>query len=567
MKRVAALDPGTQTLRVVELDISAKGATVTRALAVERKELVGEDASPEVLARALRARMTDARISARSLVLGIGGRESMIRYTRVPPVPPWRLEAMIRYEVGEISERVGEPLASDHQVLQLARDVEDDQTVLIGLAKETALGPLLEALEKEGLTVESAVPAPLAVFAVEEALGRKPDPDSPDDELVLVADLGAENLCMALLLNGRLAFARSSSFGGGQFTQALAERLGVDPAEAERLKVSRGGLDAGARGVLRESVRPLSTVAGQLFGLLQSSLRFSASQTGVQLPELSRVVLLGGGMRLRGLDAFLSRGFGKPAVFLQPAGLRLSSALSKDVSQALSDRPSDFGMVLGLSVAGLRSRAHAEGAQAGTAKYALSILPAKYLQRREFRNRTLFLYAAGVLLLLVLLLNLVHGFVRNSAAQSTLEDLSQARSTLETTRAELVGMTDAVRIRKARLNRLLRESEQSAFQAFVLDLLPRVMGPEMQVDLIFLDDSRLTDSETSSEYALHIQGRISTERKEAGEWVSDRIRGLIDALLQEERIASVDVGRARSAVEDPGWRGFELVVRPDYVTY
>ena len=46
----------------------------------------------------------------------------------------------------------------------------------------------------------------------------------------------------------------------------------------------------------------------------------------------------------------------------------------------------------------------------------MSPLPGKYLKRRRFRERTVFLYAAAALLLVLLLARLVVGVVRNSEA-------------------------------------------------------------------------------------------------------------------------------------------------------
>src|SRR5437867_9372183 len=360
-RSAVGIDLGAHAIKVADVKGADQGRTVLRALCVERSELSGlEPGNISQLARILRAQLDAAKISPRGVVLGIGGQDSMMRYTRIPPVPAWRLKVIMSYEVGEIAERMGEPLASDHCVLQIAREADEDQTVLIGLAKEKSLVELLGALEAEGITVEKAVPSALAIFGLQDAFGQKADPDSADDDLLLLADMGAENLSVALLLNGRLAFARSVTFGGKNFTEALAQDLGIGLAEAERLKISRGGLDERDRGVFADSIRSLRGAAGQLLGMLQSSLRFSASQTGATLPPLSRALLLGGGMSLRGMPAFLQQGLGKPVDFFLPAAMSLAATLPSPVSKALSERPGDFGVALGLGTSRLRDAASSE---------------------------------------------------------------------------------------------------------------------------------------------------------------------------------------------------------------
>ena len=102
-----------------------------------------------------------------------------------------------------------------------------------------------------------------------------------------------ENLNVALILNGRLVFARSVAFGGKNFTEALAQSLNFAHRDAERVKIARGGLDERVKKVPVEVVAPLRNVAGRLLGALQSSMKFAETQTGVELPALSRIVLPG----------------------------------------------------------------------------------------------------------------------------------------------------------------------------------------------------------------------------------------------------------------------------------
>jgi type IV pilus assembly protein PilM len=557
LKRSAVgIDFGAHAIKAVDVKVSDRGLTVSRALFVERSELAAKGLEPgnvSQLARMLRAELDGAKISPRGVVLGIGGQDSMMRYTRIPPVPSWRLKVIMNYEVGEISERIGEPLASDYSVLQLAREADEDQTVLIGLAKEKPLADLLEALEREGITVEKAVPSAMAIFTLQDAFGQKTDQDSAEDDLLLLADMGGENLSIALLLNGRLAFARTVTYGGKNFTEALAQDLGIDFAEAERLKMSRGGLDERDRGVHADSIRALRGAAGQLLGMLQSSLKFSATQTGVSLPPLSRALLLGGGMRLRGLPAFLQQGLGKPVDFFRPA-MNLASTLPPPLSSALSERPGDFGVALGLGTSRLRD------AGSEKPKSGLTILPAKYVEKREFKDRTLFLYAAGVFLVVFLAARLIHGFVQNSKAGEMHRNLLQDYRQLEASKKDLEETSRQANERQARLNRLLKEGEQTAFQAYVLDLLSRVLRPEIQLDRIALDFTSLSEDETSFDYNLRLIGRVNNERHQGLDWILD----LQSTLKSDPRIASVDV---ESSNPEGAWYKFELSVKPNYVSY
>jgi type IV pilus assembly protein PilM len=555
-RNAVAIDLGAHAIKAVEVTVSASGIHVLRALRLERAALAEKGVAPgdnAALAKHLREALQLARIPMKQVVLGIGGQDAMYRYTRIPPVPAWRLKAIMTYEVTEYAEKIGEPLASDYRPLQLAREADEDQTILIGLAKEKYLEELLSTFEAEGIVVEKAVPSALALFSAQDAFGRKAPEDSPDDDVVLLADLGAEQLSMALVLNGRLAFARTSSVGGRTFTEALARAMGIGPKEAERLKVTRGGLDDRDRTVHHDTVPPLRNAAGQVLGALQSSLKFASTQIGTAVPPLTRAVLLGGGARLRGLPELIATTLGKPVESFQPAGLQLADSLPEPMSRALRTTPGEFGVVLGLGAARLRETRGAESSR------VISLLPAKYLKRREFKERTVFLYAAGALLALLLLGRLAHAIVESSSASGVHQRLTETHAALTAQKQEMDAASKQADRRRARLNRLLHEAEVTAFQAFVLEHLARVQRPEIQMTRIVLDAPTSEDG-TTIDYNLRLEGRVNNEKRRGLEWLLD----LQAALKAEDRIGSVEVESSRP---DGAWYTFELSVRPNYVSY
>jgi hypothetical protein len=259
-------------------------------------------------------------------------------------------------------------------------------------------------------------------------------------------------------------------------------------------------------------------------------------------------------MRLRGLDGFLGRGLGKPAEFFQPSGVKLATTLTPEMSKDLTENAADYGVALGLGTAALR------GDSAAQRKASLSILPEKYIKRREFRDRTLFLYAAGVLLLVALIVKLGYGMYQNSMARDTHQSLVKLHSELQQRKREYDDMRREADVRRGRLNRLLLEAEQSSFQAYLLDLLARTLRPEMRLERIYLDDSVLTTDGTTSDYGVYLECRVSDEKRQGLQWIEE----LENTLRAEERIASVETVSSDS---DRAWRTFKVVIKPNYVSY
>ena len=557
-KSAVGIDFGADTVKAVRVRVAGRAANIESSVSVARASVgssvargdagaEGEDPGARVarevgeLARELRRQMAGAGMPTKGVVLAIEARESIIRYNHVPPMPGPRLGMIMKYEVESIGERMGAVLASAWRVLPVVRD-DGEQTVLLALAKEGFLGAFLDALESEGITVEAAVPAPLALFGAWDLFATKADADAPDDDLVLVVDLGRSGLNAALILNNRLVFARSGSFGGESFTTALASAFGIDRDAAERLKIQRGGIDASRAGIDDRTTGPLRSTAGQLLGFLQSSVRFGSSQTGVRLPVVTRLWFTGGGMRLSGLAEFLAGGLGG-----QPFE-------SFDPSAGDGGAGPSLGMPLGLSAVGLQ---RGSDSQVGV---GLSILPEKYRKRRGFRERTRWLIAAAAVLVALLGARLVQGIIERSRARESHASVTSARAEIDRMVRQRDEWTARSSRTRARINRLLHEAEPSAFQAFVLDFLARNLRPEIQLELVELDvePAELEGGGVENRYRLVIKGRVNNEKRRAHDWVLD----LQSRIQQEERVADARVESTRA--EGSAWYSFEMVIEPTY---
>ncbi|MBN1441879.1 MAG: pilus assembly protein PilM [Planctomycetes bacterium] len=550
-RRAIAFDLGAHSIKVVQVAVAGARASLARSLVLPRSQAAVERVDPSdpvALADWLREELAAAGWKARSGVLAIDGAESIIRYTHMPSMAEARLKTVMQYEVESVADRMGEALASDYAALPVRRESDGEQTIIIGLAKEASLARRLEGLEAAGIRISAALPAPLALYTAWDLYAAKEDPDSPHDDLVLAVDIGARSLNVALILNSRFLFARSSNFGGHDFTEALAAARGIPLEEAEALKVSAGGLDDLIIGVDKRTVQPLRGAAGQLLGMLQSSLRFSAGQTGVSLPPLTRLWLTGGGARLRGLPEYLGAALGDKRVDVFDAASSRSGPDAGGGATAGGDSVS-LGVPIGLAVLGLRMDAGDESV------VALNVLPAKYKARRVFRERTIFLYASAALIVLLLGAQLFRHIVVRVDAASIASKLQSAKRALELRQEEKSRAVARSSQTQARINRLLHEAEVNAFQAFVLAFLGEVLRPEIQLQLVHLDAAPRGEA-GGFDYSLIIEGRVNDEKRKGLDWILE----LQDLLAKEERIQDVQVLQSRR--EGP-WYVFRLSVRPN----
>lgn len=324
---------------------------------------------------------TEARV-------GLTGRDVNIRYTRVPLVPDWQLRKLMRFEVEEIGDQSGSEVASDFNLLPTLPEIEDEDVCLLAMARESLLADHVQGLSGLGGRLDAFAPCALGLYNAWTRYG------AIEDETVLIADIGHENLDVILVRGGDLLFARNLSGGSRLFDEALAERFGVSLAKARQLKHELATLRPGASYAsanAEKASRSILGAAGQVLSLLQSTVMFCKSQVRVANLRVDRVLLCGGGAALDGMCEYLSSGMNVPVELFDPFRVVETSALDP-ASAELLER-SHLESVVALGLATMASDPDA---------YSIEILPAKLRARREFMGGTVFAIAAGVLAILFL---------------------------------------------------------------------------------------------------------------------------------------------------------------------
>ncbi len=321
-------------------------------------------------------KLTGARV-------GLTGRDVNVRYTRVPRVPDWQLRKLMRFEVEEIGDQSGSEVASDFNLLPSLPEIEDEDVVLLAMAHETLLEQHLEGLASLGGKLDSGTPASLGLYNAWVRYGVI------EEETVLIANIGHENLDVILVRGPDLLFARNLSGGSRLFDEAVAERFGVSLGKAEEVKIEMATLEPGASyesANHEKASRALLGPAGQLLSLLQSTVMFCRSQVKVANLRVDRVLLCGGGAALKGLCPYLSSGLSVPVELFDPFRVVDVSALSPDEAECLEEFKLESVVALGLATMGSDPEA-----------YSIEILPAVLRARREFVGGTLLAIVAAVL--------------------------------------------------------------------------------------------------------------------------------------------------------------------------
>ena len=281
--------------------------------------------------------------NAKGARFGLSGKELIIRYTQVPPVPLWRLRLLMEFEVREMAaagrrlarERLQPRHAAERGGRRGHRARRGLQGVLPRVAVRCGEG-------RRSATPSRRCPASLALFNAFVGSG-----DIHEGEYTFLVDLGDRNVELALQKDGELIFARNIATGGRALTEAIAGALNTSVEDAEGLKhqfgsVTTRGLATYTSGREEKVGNAIIGPVGQLSAMIQSSLAFIRAQTKIRDLEVGRILLSGGGANLRGLPEYLGAAFHCPVGRFQPeAGLDLTQ-LPADEAALFQTDPGSF---------------------------------------------------------------------------------------------------------------------------------------------------------------------------------------------------------------------------------
>jgi Tfp pilus assembly PilM family ATPase/Tfp pilus assembly protein PilN len=383
--------------------------------------------------------------------VGITGREMNLRYTRVPRVPDWQLRRLMRFEVEEVGGSSGAAVASDFNLLPDLPEVEGEDVVLLAMAREDLLETHAEGLEDLGGVLDSFAPASLGLYNAWLRYGVI------EEDSVLIANIGHENVDVVICRGPDLVFARNLTGGSKLFDESLAAQFGDSPRKAEELKKRLVNLTPGARqpdsNHEKASLAAMAP-AGQLLSLLQSTVLFSKGQLKIPNLKVDRVLLCGGGAALEGLCPYISQGMGVKVELFDPFRVVDTSGLSSEESDLLEEYQLESVVALGLATMASDPEA-----------YSIELLPESVRKRRDFMGGTMFLIAAVVLAVAYLGWSAVDLSGRKGALESTAASLSsklQRATRTERQTAELYTKSEELNTYAEDLKRVLGSGEQIA---------------------------------------------------------------------------------------------------------
>ncbi|MFY9345384.1 MAG: pilus assembly protein PilM, partial [Planctomycetota bacterium] len=340
-------------------------------------------------------------------VCGLAGRDMTLRYSQVPPTPDWQLRNLMDLEIQDLAQQSGGSLSADFNLLPSQDPEAGVDTVLLALAKDEALDRRQQELRRAGGSAAAFVPNCVGLYNAYLKCGPV-----EADAVACLVHIGHQTIDLAIVKGTDLLFARNLGSGAAVLDDAIASAFNVSPRKAEAMKKDVLDLDPQSRGRYAsgqaEKVTLAATAAaGSISAAIQSSLSFCKAQTKIADLRLDRVLLSGGGARLRGVRGFLREVLRCPVELFDPfANLDLTALPPADAEQLAAMRH-EAVVALGLAAGRLDDTL-----------YSLEILPEAVKKKQRFQQRTIWNIAAGVLVVGVLGLQARYGQAEVAAADA-----------------------------------------------------------------------------------------------------------------------------------------------------
>lgn len=486
------LDIGNASVTVAAVRSKKGSLALERFLHVPLEDLAADGVdvtSATSIARAVVKKMGERGIPTKNVIVGVSGRDAIIRYSHLPPMPDWRLDLLMQYEVQDTAEKTGEPLSADYHVVPGAGD---GNLILVALAKDARVLETIQTWEGAGVRAGGARPVPAATGDCFRFLG-----EDAENGTVLVVDIGRNATEIALVETGELIFARSVQTGGEAFTERVAKLLGVDRDAAEEAK--RSGqtpdgepLDDGAFQGPRQ----------QLASMIQASIDFARGQLKRKKLAVDRVLLTGGGARVPGLPEAVGKALGcKAALFDAIPGIDLSRAnpsSREDAERYGLEATSAIGLALS---AVLPTATH------------LDLLPLEVKRGLERRHRTIPAIAAAAVIGVALVLGFGTAFIARSGERGRKNQLQAARTEVK---SRLDQHRERARVNEARESELRALSDRArpghALAALLASLGERIPA---RISLTTLELTR--DDAGGGGFSFQLKGSADNAQGDAAE--------------------------------------------------
>ncbi|MBN1125319.1 MAG: pilus assembly protein PilM, partial [Sedimentisphaerales bacterium] len=368
-----------------------------------------------------------------------------------------------------------------------------DAEVGIFAIKNEVINSFMGHFTREKMQITNVQIGPMALYNY--AHFDRQDVREDEGKAVVIMDMGCDSTTLVVCTKDTV-WQRSIRIGGNAFTEAIEEAFKLSFRKAEKLKRT-----APMSKYMRQIFTAMKPMYTDLGSEVQRSLGFYASSGPGREKGFSKIIALGGGMKLQGLAKYLQQTLNIPVI--RPDSYERLT-LAPEVSAAkFHENIGDFGIVYGLGVQMLDEP-----------KIKANLLPRRLARQMAWARKAKYFTAAACLLLGVSIVSLANvQFAKAKYNSSTNEGLRRQSNTIASAAREAKAKLEEQKQREPKLN------EQIAQQTDMLKY--RDIIPKMNHDILACLPNEENNPEQVAVYKAFEEGNVEalkqvprTERKQ-----------------------------------------------------
>lgn len=338
----------------------------------------------------------------------VPGRDVYYRFVLSATNNPKMIEQQVRMEADEIGGEDARIMAD----YVPGADFDYAPAIHVALAREEVIDHFAGSLKAAGIETGELIPGCAALYQAYKISG-----DMDTEHVLMYANIGDDSTDVILVREGTLLYARSINIGVNDFITRLLPEYGGDRDAIRQVLFQQIDLRpsvaadnlSGDRGV-----QGGQEVASRVFQQITSTIMLAKGAQKAPKLDARKIVLCGPGAAIPGLRELMMNRVRKTVEIFDPLrNIDVEDADEQTLETCHAYRPA-LALAVGLAV--LASDPKAERAV---------FEPASLRRRREFLNKSLFLYLAAALVIAIVLPLYILSSRTLDDADKTLRDRQQ----------------------------------------------------------------------------------------------------------------------------------------------
>lgn len=334
-KKIIGLDIGSTSIKLAELDVSRKGATLQSfAMTPTPPQTMagGDIVEPTAISEAIAQLVQEVKSKRKSVASGLWGSSVIVKKISVPAMDEDLLSEQIRWEAEQYIPFDINEVNIEYKVLKSLGQNGETMELLLVAARHDSIFRMIETVSASGLNCEILDVSGFALANCFEA-----NYGVIEGQSLGVLNLGSTVTNFVIVESGEVTFCRDIPIGGAHYTSEIQKGMGMSLQEAESMKISASM----GQPVPEEVTSLINQSHESIVEEISSSIDFYLSTS--QGNPISQCFVTGGGSRISGLVSFMSREVKIPCEIFDPF---LNVAVNdKNLSPQYASEIRDFASV------------------------------------------------------------------------------------------------------------------------------------------------------------------------------------------------------------------------------